>query len=447
MIRKKWIILMFSLICFIFFQNNLWATFSTGLEMHPDWYVDEDIGNVLPQWNKGVLKCEPPRGGYNEITENQKIINSWGYRARPLEEIKNLLPEPIYNIFNNPKWGEVRINETAWEPIKPRGYHWEKFIKQSKKNTTEVYLDEKNWLRNYKYGIPFYELDEKDPKIAVKLIWNYFKRFQDNDRVVPMNPVFIDRRQHVRHNTVINRRMLLHGRNRDDIHTNNGTYSPNPQNLDFVFVTPYLHPYNLRGTIPLYYRYDDPDKPDDFWIYIPSIRRVRRMSTNQHQDRLPGGADWTWDTTEGFEGNLTRFNWTYLGREELLIPIIGHSHCYYSTSGYLNGMDQYYQRRNCYVIKASYKKPINMTEMVLYLDPLLYSACYSTDRDLKGRDWIIQFISQGRDKNWFYTMYNDWAFDIVTTHISAVLFSHSGGKGFVIDDFRMDRLKQEFLSR
>ena len=447
MICKRSSYLVLFLIAIMLPQNNLFAKFNTGLPDHPDWYVDEEIAKVRPEWDKGILKFRPPNTGYNEITENQEVLNSWGYKARPLEEIKSLLPEPIFNIYTNPRWGIVRVNETAWEPVKPRGAMWNKFMKQSMKNKKEVYLDEHNWLRNYRYGIPFPELDENDPKLPVKAIWNYFKRYQDNDRLVVMDAMYIDRRHHVRQTTTLNRRMHLNARTKDDPYTKDGVYVKNPKNLDFVFVNPMLSPYNLRGTIPLYYRYDDPNRDDDMWIYIPSIRRVRRMSTAQHQDRLPGGADWTWDTTEGFEGNVTRFNWTYLGRKELLIPIIGHNHCYYSPKGYINGLDQYYQRRNCYVVKSSYKQPINMSEMILYLDPLLWSCCYSTDRDIKGRDWIIQFISQGRDKHWFYTMYNDWAFDILTTHISAVNFSFAGSEGYTLEDFRMDNLKKTFLSR
>ena len=445
--NKKWFTFVLCLVLLLFLNTNLWAVFSTGLPEDPNWYVDEEISKIVPVWNKGLLKCAPPKGGYNKLVDNQKIISSWGYKARPMEEIKDLLPEPIYNIYTNPRWGTVRVNETSWEAAKPRGVIWEKFIAQSKRNTTEVYLDEKNWLRNYKYGIPFYDLDEKDPKIAVKIIWNFLKRIQDNDRYCTMVAAYQDRRGRARMTSFVNKRLHCSNRNRDDIHTKDGLYVNNPKNYDFIYVVPFLSPYNLRGTIPVYFRYNDSDKDDDFWIYIPSIRRIRRMSVAQHQDRMPGGADWTWDSTEGFEGNVQRFNWTYLGRKELLTPVLAHSHAYLNPTGFICGMDQYYQRRNCYVIKASYKRPINMTEMILYIDPLLFSSCYSIDRDLKGRDWIIQFISQGRDKNWFYNMYNDWAFDILTTHISAVQFAYCGGKGMVIDEFRMDELKKEYLSR
>ncbi len=36
------------------------------------------------------------------------------------------------------------------------------------------------------------------------------------------------------------------------------------------------------------YRYLDPDKQDDSWLYLPSLRRVRRLSAAQRSDALFG---------------------------------------------------------------------------------------------------------------------------------------------------------------
>ena len=443
---RKITIILLSLITLLFFQSLLLAM--PNLPKDPNWLVDEEIAKAVPGWNEGFIKCQIPRGGYNDLTENQVILNSWGYKAKPFEEIKHLLPEAVYDVINHPEiWGTFRINETAWEPVKPRGALWEKYMKQSRKNIGVCFIDENNWLRGYKWGLPFLEIDENDPKVAVKILWNYVKRFQDNDRLVRMDITTINRKGSERHNLMLNSRLLLNGRVRNDSHTDDGLFFPNPKNFEFIYATPYVAPYNLRGTIPLYYRYNDPHRDDDFWVYIPSIRRVRRMSTAQHQDRLPGGLDWTWDNTEGFEGNPVRFNWFYLGRKELLVPVIGHSHSFYNTKGVLNLNDQYYHRRNCYVIKCVYKKPVNMSEMILYIDPLLYACPWSVDKDLKGREWIVQGISQGRDKHWFYTMYNDFALDILRRHGTRAQFAFSGGVGFVVGDLTMDNMKKIYLSR
>ena len=301
MVKKKLLyIILFALISF-YFQGNTFAAWRTGLPHDPNWLVDEELVRFSPGWNKGHIKVRAARGGVNKIVENQEIINSWGYKARPIEEIEDLLPEAIYNMYCHPEqWGTIRINETPWEAVKPRGSMWEKFLAQSEKNKKNVYLDERGWMRNYRWGIPFPDLDEKDPQIGLKLVWNYYKRYQDNDRVLRMDVAVKDRGGGERHNMMLNQRLQMSGRTRGDKNTEDGLYLPNPKNIEFVYAAPYVAPYNMRGTIALYYRYNDPDRDDDMWVYIPSIRRIRRLSTNQHQDRCPGGFDWTWDNTEGF---------------------------------------------------------------------------------------------------------------------------------------------------
>jgi len=426
-----------------FFQGIIYA--KPNLQKDPDWLVDEELSGHIDGWNEGVIKCMPPTGGYNVLTDKQTILNSWGYKARPMEEIKHLLPGPQYELFNHPEiWGTFRINETDYNAAAPRGAKWEKYLTSSKKNIGVVSVDEKGGLRKYSNGIPFPELDEKDPMIGIKLIWNYYKRFQGDDRIVLIDITTKDRRGGERHNLIDQRRMRMNGRN----NAHHPIYSPNPKKIDYFYTAIYVAPYNLRGTLPLYYRYLDPDKSDDMWIYIPSIRRVRRMSTAQHQDRFPGGLDWTYDSTEGFEGKVNNFIWSFLGRKELLNPVLSHNHCYFNPKGFLNGMDQYYQRRNCYVIKATYKSPINMHEMILYLDPELYSCCFSVDTDIKGRNWIVQCIHNGRDKDWYYTMYTDFAADILRKHVSRACFAHSGNnQRYESKDFTMDNLKKIFLAR
>ena len=38
---------------------------------------------------------------------------------------------------------------------------------------------------------------------------------------------------------------------------------------------PILEPFDLKGVGGLFYRYLDPGKQDDSWLYLPSLRRVR----------------------------------------------------------------------------------------------------------------------------------------------------------------------------
>ena len=60
----------------------------------------------------------------------------------------------------------------------------------------------------------------------------------------------------------------------------------------------------MRGVIPMYRRYIDQTKDDDMWMYLPTMRRTRRMSTAQKMDTLGGGMDITWDDFQNFAGKI-----------------------------------------------------------------------------------------------------------------------------------------------
>jgi len=193
-------------------------------------------------------------------------------------------------------------------------------------------------------------------------------------------------------------------------------YTPNPKKLDYIYTMPFKRPYNLRGTIPLIYRYYDA-KDDDMWMYLPGMRRVRRMATYQTQDKMPGGMDYTWDTADTFMGNLLKFNITCLGQKETLMPVVASSVSQMDDNG-LAGCDQYYQRRNAYIIKASYKNAITMTDIIFYVDPELWSSCYQIGKDMRGKDWLFAVYYWGRDATWYYNQNNMNTVDLQRRHMS-----------------------------
>ena len=82
---------------------------------------------------------------YGEAFPNQEIINSWGHKAKPIEEIKDLLPEQYYNMCRHPElWGPIRINETEFIPLeKWPGEHQRLRREATQRNKGKAYLDEK----------------------------------------------------------------------------------------------------------------------------------------------------------------------------------------------------------------------------------------------------------------------------------------------------------------
>ena len=61
----------------------------------------------------------------------------------------------------------------------------------------------------------------------------------------------------------------------------------------------------------------DSAKQDDSWLYLPSLRRVRRLSTAQRSDAL-FGQDIDVDSYGGYAGQIPWFEWKFLGSKPML---------------------------------------------------------------------------------------------------------------------------------
>ena len=411
----------------------------TGLPKAPGW----EFGADIRYFKEAKVKYDS--SNWDQGVENQKIINSWGYKARNVDEIKDLLPETFYNMLKHPEiWGDVRINETEFIPNK--GVACKAYEEATRKYKGTCKLDEKGWLHNYKAGCPFPDLDpEKDPLGALKLAWNFIKRFQFDDRNCANIESIIDRQGNIRNLYADNINMHFNNRLMNDPKP---LYQPNRTGLDLVYALPFMGPYSMRGTIPLIYRYDDPNKDDDMWMYLPAMRRVRRMSTTQTQDRLPGGMDFTWDTTENFYGKVNKFNWEYLGRRKMLLPIVSGNEPQVDTTGYFTGVDQYHQMREVYTLRATYKNPISMKSILMWVDTETWDTLYSVDQDIKGRDWLFQYYCHGRLKDGTFTTNNQTCMDIQRRHSSrSILPNEYANEDMKPAALTIQALKKKYLVR
>ncbi len=84
-------------------------------------------------------------------------------------------------------------------------------------------------------------------------------------------------------------------------------------------------PFDARGIMLMTYRYKDSEKPpaqaknDDTWVYVPTLRRVRRISTAQRTDAM-SGTDFTLDDLFSFSGIVPQYTWNCLGEMDVLAP-------------------------------------------------------------------------------------------------------------------------------
>ncbi len=205
---------------------------------------------------------------------------------------------------------------------------WDKTYKEAtEKYSGQVKLaPDGRSLINHTAGLPFPKLDPNDPNLAVKIMWNYdYKPFVTDDSdlrnfdadtgPIGDGPMQIERHYPARPpsrpscttaacTSIPSRRL------------------PNPDKVRGKgSLHPILEPFDLKGVGLTAIRYLDPDRQDDTWLYLPSLRRVRRLSSAQRSDAL-FGQDTDVDSYGGYAGQIGWFTWKFLGEKTIvaLVP-------------------------------------------------------------------------------------------------------------------------------
>jgi hypothetical protein len=178
--------------------------------------------------------------------------------------------------------------------VETKAIRWPKAYREAtEKYSSQVKLGADGLtLENYVAGLPFPTIDPNDPQIATKIMWNYEYKFAFTDDVDVRNfdadtgtisggttPMSVERHfllDHFRSLRYIGR---LYQDRKPHWKTNQGYQSKSS-------LHPILEPFDLKGVGSLSFRYVDPSKQDDTWLYLPSLRRVRRLSSAQRSDAL-----------------------------------------------------------------------------------------------------------------------------------------------------------------
>jgi len=103
------------------------------------------------------------------------------------------------------------------------------------------------------------------------------------------------------------------------MHADSGYRYPDPwcDGVEWRELSDFTSPFDISGTAFIIYRYTDPHKVDDAWAYIPSLRRVRRISAEVKADSLLGTED-TLEDFYGFAGRILEWDWEYVGSRKVL---------------------------------------------------------------------------------------------------------------------------------
>ncbi|NNL66567.1 MAG: DUF1329 domain-containing protein [Myxococcales bacterium] len=160
-------------------------------------------------------------------------------------------------------------------------------------------------------------------------------------------------------------------------------------------------PFDARGISLMTYRYKSADGPradaknDDTWVYIPQLRRVRRISTAQRTDAI-SGTDFTFDDLRSFAGIVPQYDWTCLGEMEILAPMNSQVKAYpyerdrnFGPYG-LSFASDLWELRRAIKVRMTPKNPDHpYHHKDIYVDRQTMKPLYSFAYDRKQELWKI----------------------------------------------------------
>ncbi len=268
----------------------------------------------------------------------------------------------------------------------------------SEKFAGQVTLDEKNVMQNWVAGQPFPGVSSDDPKAAAKIMYNFQNTHYFTDDLnlhlvdADTGTLYIDangnRHYQVERHFVADWLRIIQYQGR--LH-----HDPRPafpDNDDQTFrksgLHPLIEPFDLKGVGGTSYRYIDLMRQDDTWLYLPSLRRVRRMSSAQRSDAL-FGQDIDVDSYGGYAGQIPWFDWKLVGEKPMLASLHGErlppKPC--EKDGGMTFCESWELRPSVYVIEGKPKVPgYAYSKRVIYVDKetnfIIYSDLYDNAEQL-----------------------------------------------------------------
>jgi hypothetical protein len=250
-------------------------------------------------------------------------------------------------------------------------------------------------LINHVAGKPFPAIDPSDPWLGTKLMFNFGAAIAVDDSDTRNfdcdtgqvgeggDPVRIEKHfllDHIRR-LFFRERLVVDPKpempNRDEARFKEALY-------------PILEPFDLKGTGFTFTRYLDADRQDDSWLYLPQLRRVRRLSSAQRSDAL-FGQDTDADSFEGYQGNIAWMSWRLIGDQKVLASM--HSEHLPVRWGEASGdflHNDAWEPRDVWIIEGVSKLPqYAYSRRIIYLDKEIYRIPFTDMHDSGGELWKV----------------------------------------------------------
>jgi hypothetical protein len=285
------------------------------------------------------------------------------------------------------------------------------YQKATEENHDKARIGPEGSLEGYLAGQPFpmEEIECKgDPLAGVKLAWNHDSRWDGAGRYVQGRYTYWDRGEQLPLYYEGWARVVQIAHRPEPQYAEKGGDLMRGEQRKSAFAIQVDAPFDAKGIAILTYRYKTADGPpasarnDDTWVYVPTLRRVRRISTAQRTDAI-SGTDFTLDDLNGFSGIPPQYEWTCLGEQDVLATVNSQVKGYPYTRDHnfgpygLSLADDRWELRHSFKYQFEPKNADHpYSKKVLYIDKNTAEILYSFAYDQKGELWKIIY----HNKRW-----------------------------------------------
>jgi hypothetical protein len=369
------------------------------------------------------------------------------------EQAEGLVPDAVLNWVKKGD-GSMTIGDLPYQPDEFLPPPAKAYI-ESNKGKYDVGADglivdlKTGKLPEFIDGMPFPEIDIKDPNAGQKIMYNkHYYSYAVGPIQVPFQVSWVGRKTGFEREIIMDYwTYLLDG------------YPPareedNPEQVEMHSLIIALAPYDIRGTNILLWRYRN-DRLDSTFAYVPAIRRVRRMSPANRSDSFLG-SDFCVDDAWGYGGKIATFNWKLIEKKDQLVPFIAgptiklikndagewvsqggdrtirygfkmegwQGAPWWPTEGLI------YVNRPTYILECSAKdKYYNYGPQLLWVDAGLWTPTYKVISDRSGAYWKVEWQAlnalQTEDKSYQTSgLANMMAFDDRSQHACVLVLTH-----------------------
>jgi hypothetical protein len=293
------------------------------------------------------------------------------------------------NLLNRIKQGYTfKIEQPRMvQPVK-------EYLEATERYSSQVRLGPKGELLNYVAGLPFPNFDPNDPQAGLKLAWNFYWRWLGDDyknggstKEGKIIRDAIERDGSERRATVVAHTIFTRSR----VTTDPKPVIPGYEHIDWMQLRADEYPRDTSGTTTLEIRYADPNIEDDFYIYVPSLRRVRRAPPVQ-RCAIIAPSEFNYDDINSFNGKITNFNYKFLGEKKTLTNFEEQAPFRRKTGDYLP-LDEGWEVQGAYVLEitprdSNYCYP----KKIVYIHKILFEPLWTMIWDRKGNYWKESFV-------------------------------------------------------